>query len=118
MGTFKHSITLIAQARGDTETLNAVVDTGATFTVVPAPILEHLGVRPQRKLRLRLANGEVVEWDLGEVVAQLNGVTATILCILAEPDAPSLIGAHTLEASLVMMEPIEQRLVPTEGLLL
>ena len=96
--------------------LTALVDTGATFTSVPGPILERLGVTPQRRVRLRLANGEVVEQQLGEVVAELDGVRATIMCIFSPPDAPAIIGAHTLEAFLLAVDPVAQRLVPVEAL--
>ena len=45
MGTFFHPITLIGPT-GASETLNGMVGTGAMFTVIPAPNLERLGVRP------------------------------------------------------------------------
>ncbi len=69
-------------------------------------------------MHLRLANGQVVEWSLGEVVAQLDGVRATILCIFGDVDTPPLIGAHTLEAFLLVVDPVEQRLIPKEALLM
>ncbi len=94
----------------------ALVDTGAAFTSIPAPILECLGVAPKRRIQLRLANGDLVEEALGEVTAELDGVRATILCLFSPPDAPALIGAHTLEAFLLMVDPVEQKLVPTGAL--
>ena len=100
----------------DSETLTALVDTGATFSSVPARILERLGVAPQGQIRLRLANGEVVEHQMGEVVAQLDGVRRTILCVFGPEGAPPLIGAHTLEAFLMAVDPVEQRLVPVDAL--
>ncbi len=116
MGTFSHDITLIAPSGADSETLTALVDTGATFTSVPSPILERLDVTPQRKVRLRLANGEVSEQQIGEVLVELDGVRATILCIFVPPDSPPLIGTHTLEAFLMAVDPVAQQLVPTEAL--
>ena len=118
MGTFTHPITLIGTADGASETLEAPVDTGATFTTVPAPMLGRLGVRPERRVNLRLANGQVVQWDLGEVKAEIDGVRATILCVFGHDDSPPLIGAHTLEALLLVVDPVEGRLVPREGLLM
>lgn len=118
MGTFPHPITLTGQAGTGSQALEALVDTGATFTAIPAPILEGLGVARQRRARLRLANGDLVEWDLGEVIAQIDGVRSTILCIFGEAGTPPLIGAHTLEAFLLVVDPIQRRLVPQEGLLM
>ena len=118
MGSFPHPITLMSQAGTASHTLEALVDTGATFTAIPAPTFEGLGVARQRRARLRLANGKLVEWELGEVVAQIDGVRSTILCIFGEAGTPPLIGAHTLEAFLLVVDPVEQRLVPREGLLM
>ena len=116
MGTFTHPITLIGPSGSETETVDALVDTGATFTSIPSPILERLGVMPVRRIRLGLANGEVVEGSMGEVVAQLDGERSTIWCIFSPPDAPPLIGAHTLEAFLLTVDPVEQRLEPKDAL--
>ena len=116
MGTFTHVITLLASSGAETETLTALVDTGATFTSAPAHTLERLGVQPQRRVRLRLANGRVVEQALGEVTAEMDGVRATIICVFGPEDSQPLIGAHTLEAFLLAVDPVEQKLVPTEAL--
>ena len=83
---------------------------------MPAQVLIQLGVAPQRTVRLRLADGEVVQQDIGEVQAEMNGERATIICIFGPEDAPALIGAHTLGAFLLAVDPAEQRLVPVESL--
>lgn len=117
VGTFFHSITLIGPV-GATETLDALVDTGAAFTTMPAPVLERLGVRPHRRVRLRIANGATVEWDLGRVTVELEGIQEEVLCLFGAPDAPPLIGAHPLEAFLLAVDPLEQRLAPREASLM
>ena len=116
MGTFTHSITLSSPSGDRTETLTALVDTGATFTSAPTTTLERLGVKPQWEIRLGLADGPVVERPVGEVVAEMDGVRRTIICIFNPTDAPSLIGAHTLEAFLLMVDPAEQKLLPKDAL--
>ena len=114
MGTFTHPISLISES-GHTETLEALVDTGATFTAVPAAVLERLGVVPHRTVTLRLANGQLEQQRIGEVWAELDGVRSTIICVFGERGSPAVIGAHTLEAFLLAVDPVEQRLVPVEG---
>ena len=114
MGTFTHAITLIAPS-GETEAVEVLVDTSATFTSVPATVLERLGVRRGRRVRLRLANGQIHECQLGAVMAELDGERETILCIFGESGWPAVIGAHTLEAFLLAADPVEQKLVPVEG---
>ncbi len=115
MGTFTHPITLIGPA-GQRETLEALVDTGATFTSVPSEVLERLGVRPHRRVRLQLANGRVEERPIGRVEAELDGLEGFIYCVFSPPGAPAVIGAHTLEGFLLAVNPVSQRLVPVEGL--
>ena len=114
MGTFFQPLTLLA-ASGASETVEALVDTGSTFSTVPAPVLERLGVQPHRTIRLRLANGQVSQRQIGRVLAQLDGVQEEILCIFGGAEDLPTIGAHTLEAFLLGVDPDRQRLVPVEG---
>lgn len=114
MGTFTHQIRLFVDGRS--ETLDALVDTGATFTTVPSPVLDRLGVEPHRTVRLRLADGRVQDRRIGRVMAEIDSMQEEILCAFGAPDDLATIGAHTLEAFLLVADPIEQRLVPTEAL--
>ena len=117
MGTFFYAIRLTG-ASGASETLEALVDTGAVFTVIPAPILERLGVRPFDTIPVRFANGETEQWPIGQLEAELDGRRRPILCLFGSPDAPPLIGAHTLEAFLLTVDPMEHKLVPKEAYLM
>ncbi len=118
MGTFTHKITLISASGQESETLEALVDTGAMFTAVPAPLLERLAVTPIRTMPVRFASEQTEEWRLGQVEAELDGQRMPILCLFGSPDAPPLIGAHALEAFLLTVDPIEQKLVPKEAFLM
>ena len=118
LGTFSHSITLIGPDGVKSETLAALVDTGATFSVIPEAVLNRLEVSPFRTLPVRLANGHEENWAMGEVRAELNGQQMPILCLFGTSDAPPLWGAHALEAFLLTVDPVEQRLLPKEALLM
>lgn len=59
---------------GEAVDVELIVDTGATYTVLPADILGRLGVAPIRTARLRLADGGVVEKPIGEVGIEVEGV--------------------------------------------
>ena len=95
-----------------------MVDTGAMFTVIPTPILERLGVTSFGTIPVRSANGQTERWRMGQVQAELDGVRRPVLCLFGSADAPPLIGAHTLEAFLLTVDPVEQKLVPKEALLM
>ena len=115
MGTFTQQITFIGPSGQEAETLEALVDTGSSFTTVAAPVLERLGVVPRRTVNLRLANGQVERRALGEVNVELDGMAGTIVCLFGDSEAPALIGAHTLQAFLLAVDPVQERLVPVEG---
>ena len=115
MGTFTQSIELHSSLNDHSEVVQALVDTGATFSAVPARVLERLGVVPHRSITLRLANGQIERRDIGRVRAALNGIFEEIICVFGDADGPALIGAHTLEAFLLAVDPVGKRLVPVEG---
>ena len=116
MGTFTQSITLMSASADDTATLDAWVDTGATFTSVPAAVLERLGVVPHRTVALRMASGVLERRRIGLARAELDGVQESIICVFGDANDPPAIGAHTLEACLLAVDPVNQRLVPVEAL--
>ncbi|MBI2304338.1 MAG: hypothetical protein HYU86_06280 [Chloroflexi bacterium] len=117
MGTFFHRITLIGPT-GASETLEAMVDTGAMFTTIPRPVLDRIGVTPFDSIPVRFANGQTERWPIGQAEAELNGTKRPILCLFGSVAAPPLIGAHTLEAFLLTVDPVEHKLVPKEALLM
>ncbi|MAF52648.1 MAG: hypothetical protein FI707_08580 [SAR202 cluster bacterium] len=100
------------------ETVEALVDTGVAFTVVPASMLERLGVARQDTVRLRLADDQVIERDLGETRVRLDGKTLNTVVVFGDEDALPLLGVYTLERALLAVDPVGQRLVPTEALLM
>ncbi len=117
MGTFRYSIQIGRLEGTDVVTVQVVVDTGATYTWIPRPILERLGITPTGRRRLQLANGQVIERDAGTVLATVDGITVATPCIFGDPDTLPLLGAVTLEECGLAADPVSQRLVPVTGLL-
>lgn len=111
MGTFFHPITLLA-ADGRQQTVNALVHTGAEFSMFPRSLLDRLGVRPHRRVAIRLPDGTINHWDVGRIGVRLEGEEEQVLCLFGAEAAPSLVGAHTLEAFLLSVDPAGKRLVP------
>src|SRR6266566_7759286 len=54
--------------------MELVVDTGATYPVVPASVAEHLGIRPSEELTLTLANGTRLPRKVGWAGSLTTGV--------------------------------------------
>lgn len=53
--------------------LECIVDSGATFTVVPKRILEQLDIKPRSSRTFILANGEKFERSLGNAEVEYKG---------------------------------------------
>jgi predicted aspartyl protease len=114
VSTFFHPITFFG-TNGQRETVDALVDTGATFTGVPRDLLVRLGVKPERQVRLRLADGRAHLQELGYVNVELDGIEGPTYVVFGDQGSPPAIGAITLEAFLLGVDPVAQRLVPVEG---
>ena len=92
--------------------LEATVDTGAAYTVVPGTKLRELGVEPRGLRRSKLADGTTIDGAFGEVLATIDGDTATTQVIFGADGGPTLLGAYTLEGLALAVDPVQQRLVP------
>lgn len=122
MGTFTKQLTLRGAASNGAEprsaTVDALVDTGALFSSAPADLLESLGVTRLRTMPVRFADGELRQVPIGEVEAEIDGERMPILCFFGAKDVPPLLGAHALEAFLLVVDPVEQKLIPREAFLM
>ena len=117
MGTFHYPIEIGPLDGSRWESLEALVDTGATYTWVPRPILDRLRITPAGRRTLRLANGQTIERDAGLVLIRLDGTTVATTCIFGDADSLALLGAVTLEESALAPDPVQKRLVPVTSLL-
>lgn len=117
MGTFRHSIELGAGPTGPFEALEALVDTGATYTTVPATVLRRLGVTPHRQETFLLADGRRVARPLGRAWVRINGRDEATVVVFGDEGAV-LLGAYTLEGLGLAADPVNRRLVPLPELYL
>ena len=116
MGTFEWPLRIAGLTGGRSVETEATVDTGAFYSVVPARLLREIGVERLDRRRMRLADGRVVDADMGEAQVTVDGKSVTTQVIFGEDDAPSLLGAYTLEGLALAVDPVDQRLIP-RGLL-
>ena len=114
MGTFTWPLRISSMDGSRSREFEAVVDTGAAFTAVPAPLLRELGVEPTGRRRFRLADGRRVQSDYGQAWATIDGESVVTLVVFGEDDSPILLGAYTLEGLCLAVDPVEQRLVEAQ----
>jgi len=118
MGTFGVIIEVGGPRGQRYEAVEALVATGATDTVLPSELIRRLNVEVIDRLAFRLADQRVEEYDVGETRIRLDGRERTVLVVFGPEGANALLGATTLELFHLGVDPIGQRLVPVQGLLM
>ena len=95
-----------------TERLEFTVDSGAVYSVVPARILRKLRIRAQKRETFQLANRKtIVRWKGGALFKFREHVGFADV-IFGENDDATLLGALTLEALGLSLDPIKRELRP------
>ncbi|MCI0437553.1 MAG: clan AA aspartic protease [Chloroflexi bacterium] len=117
MGTFSVTIQVGEPARRNFREVSALVDTGATHTVLPRELLVSLGVAPIERVTFQLADERVVEYEVGEARIRLDGRERTALVVFGPEGSGALLGATTLELFNMAVDPVRRRLVSVPGLL-
>ncbi len=97
------------------ETVDALVDTGASYSMFPRNMLERLGIEKRFVLSFEQADGSIVERDVGQAVLVINGDESTMRVIFGEYDAEPLIGSNALQEFLLLVDSVAEELVPRTG---
>ena len=116
MGTFRVEIEVGDPGGRRYERVETLVDTGATYTSLPRPLLEALGIVPHARDRFVLADGRRVEREIGHAWVRIGDRSVITLVVFADPGSPALLGAYALEGLRLAPDPIARRLAPVPGL--
>ena len=90
--------------------LEFLVDSGAAYSVVPTTVLRRLGIKPTTKRTFILADGSSVECNMGNALFRLNGNEGASPVISGEKDDSILLGAVSLEALGLILDPLKREL--------
>ena len=93
-----------------TEKLEFLVDSGAIYSVVPTPLLEKLGIRPLVAEEFRLADGTKIVRKKGVALFKHQGRVGGADVIFGEEGDSVLLGAFTLEALGLTLDPLRREL--------
>ena len=118
MGTFAYPIRISGMDGQRSVDVDATVDTGALFTMLPARTLHYLGVEPIGSRTFLIADGSSVEMEVGEARVTLDGQRIGTIVAFGQDNAPALLGAYTLEGLGLVVDPGKRRLVPSRMLML
>jgi len=99
MGTFRTDISIENPvSRGPRHVIeNALVDTGAELTWVPARVLTDLGIARQKRIGFRTADGRAVYRDIGYAIVHAGGTETVDEVVFGEEGDTTLLGARSLE---------------------
>ena len=92
------------------EKLEFLVDSGPIQSVVPAAVLERLGIKPLAQQEFRLANGEKIVRQKGVAVFRFKDKVGGADVIFGEEGDATLLGAFTLEALGLALDPLKREL--------
>ena len=112
MGTFYVTIQVADRLRERYVNIDAMIDTGSTYTSLPESLLADLGIEREETDVFELADNRLAEYDMGETRVRLEGRELTVPVIFASDDAAPLVGMTTLEILRLGIDPVAERLVP------
>jgi len=95
-----------------TEKVEFLIDSGTIYSVVPTPILERLGIKPLAEQEFRLADGTKVVRKKGIALFKYNDRIGGADVIFGEEGDHVLLGAFTLEALGLVLDPLRRELKP------
>ncbi len=87
-----------------------LVDSGASFTVLPAPFAKKLKIKPIYEKSFNLADGKVVKRKIGSALIRLGDQEMPSPVVLGEENDAKLLGVLTLESFGLALDPFERKL--------
>jgi clan AA aspartic protease len=102
---------------GAEATLEFLVDSGATYTVLPHDVWQAIGLAPMRSQRFSLADGTTIERNISEAYIRLPQGEGHTPVVLGEPGDAALLGVYTLEGFGLILNPFNRTLQPARLLL-
>jgi clan AA aspartic protease len=92
--------------------IELLVDTGAIYSVIPSELLSQLGITPLERETFGLADGSKRSYPVGEAFFELGERRATSKVVFAPVGVTPILGALTLEAMGLMVNPVTRELLP------
>ena len=112
MSSFRYSIEIGNPSRQGFQRIEAWVDTGASYSLIPSAILESLGHSPTHNRSFRLADGSVVDLGLAQVPMRIGAEITMVSCVFGDDESQPLLGATVLEEFGLGVDPLNHTLSP------
>jgi len=103
--------------RGKQAEVRFLIDSGATYTLLPKGVWRAVGLKPKRQISFTLADGTNIDRQVSEVYLKLPQGEAHTPVILGEENDQALLGVVTLEILGLVFNPFDRTLQPMRMLL-
>lgn len=103
---------------GNFEAVDALVDTGASYSMLPASLLRRLGVAPHGQRPFLLADGRRVTREIGQTRIRIEDQTLMTVVVFGDEDTQCLLGAVTREEFGLGIDPVARKRMPVPGYLM
>ena len=111
MGTFSVRLEVGNLSGGEYAAVEALVDAGASYTVLASDLLEELGIQPTERQRFQLGDDSFVEYEMGYAGLRLEGRQGGTPVVFGPPGASPLLGAVTLQDFRLIADSVNERLM-------
>jgi clan AA aspartic protease len=91
-----------------------LVDSGAHYTVLPAPMVKKLGLKPSYNQEFVLADGRVIKRSIGSALINFQRKELAVPVVLGKKDDDPLLGLTTLEGFGLMIDPFQRKIYPSK----
>lgn len=95
---------------GESCTLDLLVDSGASYSLLPENVWRQLGLEPDETLDFILADGTKIQRQASECKIRLNGKERHTPVILGQAGDEPLLGVITLENLGLVLDPFQRTL--------
>jgi clan AA aspartic protease len=94
-----------------------LADTGAVYMIIPRRILEDIGIKPLGRRRFKLADGRLIERDVGVAITEYETYVAGATTTFGEEGAEPVFGIQALEGLGLEVDPVTKQFKPAALLL-
>lgn len=107
----------VSRDNGRKKHVRFLVDSGATYSVLPQSVWRALGLKPKRVLEFTLADGTSIRRGVSDCRFRYQGIDAPSPVVLGEETDTALLGTVTLESLGLILNPFDRTLKPMRMLL-
>ena len=111
MGLFSVPLTVINTNAGRSETMAAIVDTAASYSMIPAEVMARLDIAPTGETRIRMADNSVVAIPFGDALIAVEGRHQVLRALFRPGGSRAILGANTLQELEFVVDPVNERLI-------